>query len=55
MITLDDIRKRAYEIYLFRQENFMGGNATTDWYDAQNQLIREERLANLHSGTAKEP
>ena len=36
--TLDDIRRRAYEIYLDRQHTGQSGTPTTDWEQAEREL-----------------
>ncbi len=37
--TLDDIRRRAYEIYLGRQSTGRAGNSDSDWAQAERELI----------------
>lgn len=44
--TEDDIRRRAYEIYLSRDG--APGNAELDWLQAETEL-RDRRNANAHS------
>lgn len=41
------IRDRAYEIYEWRIENGIGGNATTDWFDAEQDILEQLKNDNL--------
>ena len=40
----EKIEKRAFEIYEFRKANGIGGNATTDWFEAQEEIITDRRI-----------
>ncbi len=35
---LDDIKKRAHEIYLERQKNGIGGDEMSDWLQAEEEI-----------------
>ena len=37
-VTWEDIKKRAHEIYLERQEKGLPGDETSDWLAAENYL-----------------
>jgi hypothetical protein len=38
--SLDDIRRRAYEVYLKRQSTGTPGSPESDWTQAENELTR---------------
>lgn len=42
----EKISARAFEIYEWRKENGIGGNATTDWFDAQEEVLIDKRVNN---------
>jgi predicted RNA-binding Zn-ribbon protein involved in translation (DUF1610 family) len=39
----EKIELRAHEIYEWRQANNVPGNATTDWFEAQEEVIADRR------------
>ena len=40
----EKISCRAFEIWEWRQANGIGGNATTDWFEAQEEIITDRRI-----------
>ena len=42
--TFKAIQKRAYEIYLYRRDNYLGGSDLDDWFRAEVEIRTNPKL-----------
>ena len=55
-MTQEQISRKAYQIYLYRQRNNIMGDSIHDWYEAEKELKikQEEQTGWLHYGTIRD-